>query len=64
MRPGATALLWFFVLDERARSALTTQPEAFPRGLRAEHHDEVSFALKAAPEAMIAFNSASSRARW
>ena len=56
MRPGATALLWFFVLDERARSALTTQPMAFPRGLRAEYHDEVSFALKAAPEAMIAFN--------
>ena len=56
MRPGATALLWFFVLDERARSALTTQPMSFPRGLRAEYHDDVSFALKAAPEAMIAFN--------
>ena len=57
MRPGATALLWFFVLDERARSALTTQPMSLPaRAPRAEYHDDVSFALKAAPEAMIAFN--------
>jgi len=56
LRPGGQALFWFFVLDDDAKTSLSTRLDSFPEGMRMTRFDEVSYALQAAPEAAIAFN--------
>lgn len=55
LRPGGRAMMWFFVLDEAAKTALRESPDKFVEGIRMVPHSPVSWALKSAPEAAIAF---------
>ena len=56
LRPGGVALYWLFLLDHRAKDALSQHASAFAPGLRASYHDDVSWALRQAPEAMIVYD--------